>query len=213
MSKNMAWYKGLTLADAINTRFKIKDKGPFRLPIQDIYGINKKKVAVGKIISGRVRKGERVAILPLNKISRIKRIMVFDKNRHSAYAPESVGLILDDMADLGRGQIICKPELPRVDRNIVAKIFCVQALDINKSFTFKSLTQKTTARISQIMSVWDIASLEPGSRQGNLEQTDVAEVAIDTKNPVAVERFEGFNNLGRFILENDTEICAIGMIC
>ncbi|KPK98811.1 MAG: hypothetical protein AMJ95_02395 [Omnitrophica WOR_2 bacterium SM23_72] len=213
ISKNMAWYKGVTLIEAINTYFRNKEKRALRLPVQDIYDIDKEKVAVGKIMSGRMRKGEEVDILPLNKKSRIKRIRVFNRNRYSAYAPESIGLILDDMANLGRGQIICRPKLPRIVKNIVAKIFCVQALNTNKSLTFKSSTQKTIAQISQIMGVWDIVSLEPKSRQGKLEKNDVAKVAINAEKPVAVESFEGFNSLGRFVLEKDTEICAIGMIC
>ncbi len=98
-------------------------------------------------------------------------------------------------------------------KNIVAKIFCVQALNINESFIFKSLTQETPARIGGITGIWDIAGLEPKSKQGALGQNEVAEVAIDTRDPVVVEAFKGLNSLGRFVLENDREICAIGMIC
>jgi translation elongation factor EF-1alpha len=58
-----------------------------------------------------------------------------------------------------------------------------------------------------------MASLEPKSKQGALEQNEVAEVTIDAQNPLALESFEGSNSLGRFILEKDREICVIGMIC
>jgi len=213
ISKNMEWYIGLTLIRALNTCFKDKDNWALRLPVQDIYDVDKENVAVGKIISGRLAKGEEIDILPLNKKSKIKKILSFDRNRLSAGAPESIGFVLEDMGNLNRGQIICKPKLPKVVSSIVAKIFCVRVLSINEDFTFKSLTQETTARISRIMNIWDIVSLEPKSRQETLEQTDVAEVAIDTKNPVAVESFEGQSSLGRFVIEKDGEICAIGMIC
>jgi small GTP-binding protein len=213
ISKKMSWYKGLTLIGALNTCFKNKEDGDFRFPIQDIYNINKERVAVGKIISGEIKKGEKVKILPMDKERQVKTIKVFNKNISVANVPASIGLILNDMDGLKRGQIICKPKLPKINRGILAKIFCVQSFDINKSIILKNLTQKTFARISQIIGVWDIVSLEPKSRQGILEQIDIAEVAIETENPVVVENFGGLNSLGRFVLENDMEICAIGMIC
>jgi len=212
MSKKMAWYKGLPLVEALNAYFKKKNKRPFCFPIQDIYGINKEKVAVGKIISGEVKKGDKVNISPLNKECKVRAIKVFDKDRSFAGAPESIGLIFDDMNDLKRGQIICKSRLPRVSSNILAKILCIQPLNINENLVFKCLTQETLARISKISRIWDMVSLESRIGEGALRENDVAEVNIVTDNPVSSESFEGLNSLGRFVLENNKEICAAGII-
>jgi len=213
-SKKMDWYKELTLIEALNSHFiKKENNGAFRLPIQDIYNINKEKIIVGRIISGEIKKGEKVNILPPNKEYKVKKIKVLNKEKSIACAPESIGLILDNMDTLKRGQVICKPTLPMISKEILAKIFCVHALNLNESLRFRCLTQESVAKISQIIGVWDIASLEPKSKGIVLNKTDFAEVVITIENPVVVEKFEKPNNLGRFVLQNEKEICAVGIIC
>lgn len=213
-SIKMPWYKGLSLIEALNLYFKKKMNVGFRLPIQDIYNLNGRKVAVGEIISGKIKKGEKVNILPLNKECEVKEIKVFNKNRRLARAPENIGLTLNDMDGLMRGQVICKPRLPKVKAEILTQVFCVHSLNIKERFKFRCATQETTVQIRQINRIWDTATLEPKSKEGIiLEQTDFVEAIITTENPIVVERFEGSNNLGRFVLKSDTEISAVGIIC
>lgn len=212
-SKKMPWYKGLSLLEMLNTCFKKRRNGKFRFPIQDIYSFNGEKIVVGEIISGKVKKGERVNILPINKECKIKTIRVFNKNKTVAKASESVGLMLDDINNLVRGQIICKPELPKVNTEILAKIFCIHPFRTKKRLRFRCATQETFVQITQIKEVWDIESLELKSKGDILEQTDFAETVITTEDPVVVESFEGFNSLGRFVLHNNNkEIYAVGII-
>ncbi len=211
-SKKMAWYKGPSLLEVLNLCFKKKIGGDFRFPIQDIYKINGEKVAVGEIISGKIRRGERVKILPLNKECTVKTIKVFNKNKSAAGVPGSIGLVLDEMNVLRRGQVICKPIFPKVSQEILAKIFCIRPLDIKENLIFRCATQKTSARIKQIIEVWDTASLEPKSKGSLLEIGDAAEVIIITKESVVVQRYGRLNSLGRFVLKSDKEICAAGII-
>jgi bifunctional enzyme CysN/CysC len=212
MSKKMDWYKGLSLVKALNTCFRKKNKEGLRFSIQDIYNINKEKVVVGSIVSGKIKKGEKVTILPLNKECKIKAIKVFNKNKSAARAPEGIGLVLNNMDGLERGQIICKPRLPMARKEILTKIFCVRPLNVKENFSFRCLTQETPARLSQIIGIWDIASLEPKSKDDILKEADFAEVIIVTENPVVVESFIGLNSLGRFVLLDSSEICAVGII-
>lgn len=212
-SKEMPWYRGLTLIKALTLCVEKRYDGDFRMPIQDIYNYNREKIAVGKIISGKIKKGEKVKILPLNQDCRIKRIRVFNKDRTVATTPESVGLVLDDMSGLRRGQIVCKATLPKVNTEILAKIFCVHPLTVKEELKFKCVTQEVAATIKQINKVWDSGSLEQKRQEAKLDKNDVAEVAIVAKDPVVIEKFKGFNNLGRFVLEGrDKDICALGII-
>ncbi len=211
-SKKMPWYRGLPLAEILNLCFKETMNGDFRFSVQDIYRINGEKVAIGKIISGNIRNGEKVKILPINKECNIKTIRVFDRNRAAAKAPESIGLVLDEMSGLERGQIICKPALPHVVREVLAKIFCVQPFDIKESMRFKCTTQDVSVRIKQITGIWDIATLEAKSVSDSLGQFDLAEAVLVTDSPVVVEGYKQSNSLGRFILKDNIEIRAVGII-
>jgi len=212
-SEKMHWYRGLTLIEVLNTYFKKERGGAFRFPIQDIYNINKERVAVGKIISGEIRKGEKVKILPMDKERQAKTIKVFNKNISVANVPASIGLILNDMDGLKRGQIVCKPNLPSVKKEILSKIFCVYPLDINENLIIRCLTQESRVKISQINRVWDSVTLESKIQREILGKNDVAEINFVAENPMVVESFTGSNSLGRFVLKHNGEICAIGMIC
>jgi len=212
-SKKMEWDKGLSLISVLNTCFnKKKDNGNFRFPIQDIYNLDGENVAVGKIISGKINKGDEVNILPLNKVCKINTIKVLNKNKSLAKSPESIGLVLDKMDDLRRGQVLCKPKLPQVNRKILAKVFCVHPLKINETLNFRCTTQESHAQIKQVKRVWDSGSLESKTKGDTLEDNDFAEAIIFTENPVVVESFKGFNGLGRFVLQSNREICAVGII-
>lgn len=211
-SKKAAWHKGLSLIEVLNNCLKKKIRGDFRFPIQDIYNLNKAKVAVGEVISGKIRRGEKVDILPLSKECKVKEIKVFNKSKYEANALESIGLILDDMEELRRGQVICKPRLPRVTTEILTRIFCVHPLNVNETLKLRCTTQETPARIGQINGVWNTANLERKSEGTLLEENDFAETIVITEEPMVVEKFNGLNSLGRFVFQNNKEIYAVGIV-
>lgn len=212
-SLKMSWHKGETLIKALSINCRKNKGGNFRLPIQDIYRLGSQNIAVGMIISGRIRTGEKVTILPSGKESKVKQIKVFNKDFRSAAFPENIGLILDGNVSLKRGMILCKPKLPNSGTAILAKIFCVRALKINESLRFKSVTQDVVARIKQIIVVRDSVDLEVKPQADSLQELDLAEVRLNMESPAVTERFQSINSLGRFVLENqDKEICAAGII-
>ncbi len=275
-SKRMTWYKGLSLIKILNTFSKTESSSNFRFPIQDVYNIDGEEILAGKIISGEIRKGESVKVLSVNKNYRIKKIKIFGKNKTMAKAPESIGIVMDNMHSLKRGQVICKPQFPDVDTKILARIFCVTEVSrtngyvsfdenvvsaTNRNFSnnldkkgimkFKCATQESRTQIIKINKIWDSATLEvksiplpedhghrPWVNGGSgrcpmrgvkvlddcvhargapvtdaLDKNDIAEVVVATETPVVIEKYERFNSLGRFVLENnDNEICAVGIV-
>jgi sulfate adenylyltransferase subunit 1 (EFTu-like GTPase family) len=211
-SKKMPWYEGLPLAERLDSSFKKRAIQDFRFSIQDVYELNNKKVAVGEIISGKIKPGQTVNILPLNKTARVKKINVFNKKKSKAVARESIGLTLDDMSGLCRGQIICKSSLPKVTQEVLTRIICVRPLDIKEKMIFKCATQEAAVCLKQITGARDIATLEPRSTGTATGQNDVIEALLITDTPIVVEKNKGFNGLGRFVLKVNSEICAVGII-
>jgi small GTP-binding protein len=211
-SKKMDWYKGMLLISVLNTCFKKKRTSEFRFPIQDLYSLNGEKVAVGAIVSGKIGRGEKVKIMPLGSDYRIKAIKVFKRNIRIAKAPESIGLIFDEMQDISRGKVVCKPPLPVVNKKILSRIFCVHPINIREKLIFKCATQEVSAWINEIKGIWDTVNLEAIQGGHLLPANSIAEVIISTRNPVVVENFTGTNKLGRFILSSNKDICAIGVV-
>jgi len=208
----MDWYKGLSLAEGLNSCRRLQASGSFRLPIQDIYYLHKEKVAIGRIISGRIKKGDKVTVLPINRECRIDTIKIFNKNYSAAKCPQGIGLVLDDMSDLKRGQVICKPQLPEVTREISARIFCTHSLNRKGPLRFNCATQDVAVRIKQVNGVWDTLGAQPRPKEEALKKNNLSEVIIVSRKPVTVEKFSGSSGLGRFVLKNNKEICAVGII-
>jgi small GTP-binding protein len=211
-SRRMPWYKGISLFEVLNKITAKKSEGDLRFIIQDIYTRDGEKVAVGRIISGKIRLSERVRILPLNKESRVKRIRVFNQNRFQASVPESIGLELSDMTDVSRGQVIAGRVLPELKSEISARIFCVRPLDTSLLLRIKCATQESPARISRVIEVRDSADFGLKNRRDCLEAADVAEVVILAERPLVVEEHRFSNSLGRFVILSGLDICAVGII-
>lgn len=214
-SSEMLWYKGKSLIEALralNKVFKKENGHDFCFPVQDVYSTNGKSICVGNIISGRIKKGEIVKILPLNKESRVKEIKEFNKVKSQAKAPESIGLVLSKIDDLQRGQIVCSGKTPEVTTQIFAKIFCLQPLNLEQNLLFKCTTQETQAKIKKINKVFDSTGLEVFGVTNNLRETNAAEVSIITEKPIVIKNFLQLNSLGKFVLQDNREILAVGII-
>ncbi|MFA5356855.1 MAG: GTP-binding protein [Candidatus Omnitrophota bacterium] len=212
-SSNMPWYNGLPLIRLLSAYDKKGRGSSFRFSVQDIYNLNgKTKVALGEVMSGCVKRKEKIVVLPENKEYTIKTIRAFNKNKAMAKAPEGIGLILDEMRGIRRGQVICKADLPEVKREIRAKILCVLPFRAAEKMRFVCATQDISVSIKEVRGVWDIASLKEKSAKGPLHEFDLAEVVLAFGSPAVVERYTGSNSLGRFVLEGDTGIRAAGVI-
>ena len=75
-SKAMGWYVGPTLLEALDA-FTAPPPAidlPLRLPIQDIYKFDERRILVGRIESGRLAVGDRLLFSPSNKSARVASI-------------------------------------------------------------------------------------------------------------------------------------------
>jgi len=111
-SENMPWYTGPTVVQALDMFKKIPPptQKPLRFPIQDIYVRGEDRIAVGRVESGVLRKGQQLRFVPGDEVRTVKEIRQFMRqDMAQAEAGECIGLICD--ADgLRRGQVGCPPE-------------------------------------------------------------------------------------------------------
>jgi len=213
--KNMRWYQDLSLIGALIALSKKQEErngSDFYFPIQDIYCVDGKKIPVGTVVSGRLKKGDRVKRLGLDKTLKVESIREFNKNKSCAQAGDSIGIIFDRPDNLRRGDILYKTNPPDFTTGILADIFCIQPLQINARLTFRCLTQEVFAGIRKINKVVNIETLENSFKELAVKAANIAEVVLVTEKPVAVKKFKQEKNLGRFVLQNNKEICAVGVI-
>lgn len=210
-SKKMPWYRGKLLREILNSAEIKKNTSNFRFLIQDVYKDKKQRIAAGIIISGRIRMGNKVFILPTQNESQIKTIKYFNKNIRSAQAPLTIGIILEDTNNLRRGQILCANQLPRVTKTILVKIICMRNIDTKMSLSFHCGVQKEKVKVDRIDSIWDMVNLLPKKKP--LQKNDLAQVVLKTAHNVVVEKYGDNNSLGRFVLiDKQGKIAAVGII-
>lgn len=218
-SSGMEWYKGPTLTKALDS-LKLSpkpEKNPLRFPIQDVYEIDGKKIIVGKIVSGMMKQGQEVILLPSFKETRINFISVSGKfNKIKAMAGESIGLILDDPLFVKRGEIIVEKEnLPKLTNRFKGSIFWMvnRPLQVSKTITLQCATQEVECAVEKIEKRIDSSTLKTLQVDaGELKWNEIGIVALKTKKMIVMERFDFIEELGRFILKQQNQVCAGGII-
>lgn len=217
-SKKMDWYTGPTFLESLDT---LKNKQspedrPLLLPIQDVYKIEDKRINVGRVESGVIEKDSEIKILPSGQHTRIKSIEKFLEQTDKAVASECIGITTVDSVFLDRGNVICAPDgEPILTDKIEANIFWMAKNDFNadEKLTIRCATQETMCKIESINKRINSSTLEVIEENAKLlKNLEVAEVTIKTKKPIVIKDFNDIQELGRFVLVHDENICAGGII-
>lgn len=217
-SRLTPWYKGKTLLEALDsiTLLEESKQKPLRLPIQDIYEINSDKVIVGQILSGHIREGQRVTLLPSFKQAVVRSIRIFDKTTKEASEGENIGLILDDPSHAKRGAVIVQTDnLPAISNTFSGHVFWINGapLKVNASVTIRCATQALPGKVKEIKERMDSSSLkiiEAHAKELRINEAGIVTFTIE--KPAVLEPFDGTNSLGRFIIEQANTINGAGIL-
>ena len=217
-SENMNWYTGPTFLESLDTlqNKQLPEDKPLLLPIQDVYKIGDKRINVGRVESGVIAKGAEIKILPTGQVTNVNSIEKFLEDTDKAVASECVGFTTADSVFLDRGNVVCLPAgEPTLTNRISANIFWIAKQDFGKrqKLTLRCATQETSCKIESINKRINSSTLKVIEENGEiLKNLEVAEVIIKTKKPVVVKDFNDVQELGRFVLVQDENICAGGII-
>jgi len=115
-SENMAWYKGPTIMEQFDL-FKQPENAtdlPLRMPLQDVYEITGiGTVPVGKLVSGVMKVGQKVVVLPGRTgkgiEGEVRTIEMHHEQMQHAEAGDNVGINIRGVGkkDMARGDVIC----------------------------------------------------------------------------------------------------------
>ena len=218
-SSHMDWYAGptvLEVLDGFSVPSKLANK-PMRFPIQDVYKVGDKRILVGRVESGTIRKGQDVVFLPSGSQSKVQSIEQFMKPPlESASAGESIGITLEDALFVERGQVACPVNSqPRITDTFRANLFWMsrQPMTADEKLLIKCATQEISIKGCKIHRRIDSSSLEIIEEEATeIRNNEIAEMTITTKAPIVVERFYDFPELGRFVAVRGHDIVAGGII-
>jgi len=213
------WYKGPAVLGALDG-FEPAPSAvelPLRLPVQDVYKLDARRIIAGRIESGRLKVGDRLVFAPSGKSARIASIEAWagaDIQQVAAGAGQSVGITLDDQIFVERGQIAHLADEPlQVGSEIRARIFWLgkTALEPGQRLKLKLATAETVVEVAEIERVVDVTDLAHHSG-AEVPRNAVAEVVLTTRQPQAFEAFTVNPRLGRFVLVAGWDIVGGGVI-
>lgn len=218
-SKYMDWYKGLTVLETLDS-FECKklseEETIMTLPVQDVYKLDNKRVAVGRLETGKMCINDEVTILPTMQKTTVKSIEKFMEQPNVGFAGESIGITTKDPIFLERGSIICAPNnMIEVTNSFKASIFYMSQvpLNVNEKIIVRCATQEVSCEIERIEVKINSSTLEHiENNSKTLRNLEVGEVEIRTKKPISVALFKDLHALGRFVLVKDNNIYASGIV-
>jgi sulfate adenylyltransferase large subunit len=186
-SDRTPWFDGPSLLDFLET--VEVDRGaadrPFRFPVQLVlrpaHGF---RGYAGQILSGAVRAGEPVTVWPSGRATSIKRIVTWEGDLETAFAPMSVTLVLDDEIDIGRGDVVASGEV-EVGSRFESQIVWMdeRPLDPARAYLLKQASRTVTAEVSR-----------------GLVLNQIGPVIVTTARPLVFDRYADNRATGGFIV-------------
>ena len=219
-SSKLSWYNGETLIntlDLIENDENIKNQS-LRLPIQDVYKFDDRRIIAGRIEAGQLKIGDKIKIYPEGRETKITEIAYWlekDK-KNTAAAGESVGIIVEDEFFNKRGEFITKAEdkSPNISNRLRASVFWLgkNPLTIGQKYKLKLATTEIEAEVEKILRVVDASTLESNDSAQKLKINDIGEIIFKLKKKLAFDNFGDYQATGRFVLVDGYDVSGGGII-
>ncbi len=218
-SEETPWYEGPTVLEYLETVPIADDYNStdFRLPVQLVLRPNLNyRGFSGQIVSGGIREGQEVLVLPSGKRSRVRSVDEFGEPVGEASVPRSVTLRLEDEIDVSRGDmLVLEDNLPKVSRSIEAHLVWMgeTSLDRQKSYLLKHTTQTVRAQVASIHWRKDMDSLEEVPAE-TFDLNDIGRVTVTCTRALYTDPYTRNRATGAFILIDSltNNTVAAGMI-
>ena len=222
LSENTPWYKGPTLAEALDM-FEAPEKPigkPLRIPIQDVYTITGVgTVPVGRVETGVVRANDKVIVMPSGVAGEVKSIETHHTQMESAEAGDNIGFNLRgvDRKSIHRGDVLGSMDKPpSVAREFEAQIIVIHhptAMAPGYTPVLHAHTAQVAATLSEFVAKIDAKTGGIVEEKPKFLKTgDAAIVRVKPTRPLAIETFKEFPEIGRFALRDMGTTIAAGVV-
>ncbi|MDR2442825.1 MAG: 50S ribosome-binding GTPase [Deltaproteobacteria bacterium] len=188
-SSKTPWYHGPTLVKALDDFTYAPEHGTgLRLPLQDVYKFDDRRLLAGRIESGVIHVGDEILISPGHKKTKVTALAAWlDRDKKdSASSGESVGVMVSDEFFNRRGEVISLlTDAPTVSSRFTASIFWMgkNPLKVKKRYKLRLATSESEAQIARVLRLIDSETL--------------AERSIKLDKPANGSSLDGYNDVQR----------------
>jgi len=215
----IAWYDGPTVLEMLDT-FEPPAPlvaMPLRMPIQDIYRFDERRLLVGRIESGTLRVGDTLVFSPNNKTSVVAAIENWSgPEKTFALAGESAAITLREQIFVQRGHVASHETHAPIESNrFKARLFWMgkRPLAVGSPYKLKLATQELDAEVVSVERVIDASTLDTVSGgQAFINRNDVAEVTLQTRGALVMDNHDSNPFMGRFVIVDDRHVAGGGII-
>lgn len=216
---NMDWYKGKTLSEALDA-FAVANPPvarALRFPIQDVYRYEEKRILVGRIETGILRKGDTVFFSPTNEKAVVTSIEDWPNktSKAQANAGESVGITIDERIFVERGHIAShEKNLPMLSNVFRANIFWLaeEPLMVGNSYTVRYGTSEAKVSVQSIDTIVDTDDLQKQKDGREVKKNAVAEVTLRARDMLPIDSYEDNFKMGRVVLYKGYDVVGGGLV-
>ncbi|OUL98699.1 sulfate adenylyltransferase subunit 1 [Variovorax sp. JS1663] len=181
---------------------------PFAFPVQWVEKFSGsadtskgRRVFWGRVASGHVEPGQRVAVMPGNQVATVAQVLSHTRQPKAVHAGHSAGIVLDRELDVSRGDWLLAPEAFEPVREITATIAWLDDEPLVAGRVYWALQghRWVKAKVARIVDRVNITTLEsePAER---LEPNSIGDVVLSLQQPLAVLPFTQSRALGSLVL-------------
>jgi bifunctional enzyme CysN/CysC len=213
----LVWYEGPTLVEALESLAVAPRPAdqPLRLPIQDVYKFDDRRILVGRVESGRLRVGDRLLFSPANTVARVATLESWPGPAGAeAGVGQVVGLTLDEPIFVERGILASHLEQPPMETDVFrARLFWLgrNPLVPGAAYTLRLHTSESVVTLQSIERVFDVTDLSAAPGQ-LVERDGVADVTLRSRALLALDPHGALTRTGRFVLVDGGEIVGGGLV-
>jgi sulfate adenylyltransferase subunit 1 len=219
-SNNFPWYEGVSLLEILETVEVSNDINleDARFPVQYVIrpqteALHDYRGYAGKLLSGILRTGDAVTILPSGIESKIKVIEIGGKEIDEAFAPQSVVVHLEDDIDISRGDtIVLSDNLPNSSNELEVLLCWMdnKPLIPGNRYLLQHNSRVVRAVVKEIQYKLNVNSLDQEQAPEKVSLNDIVRATIKTASPVVFDSYRKLRTTGGAILIDETSNVTVG---
>jgi bifunctional enzyme CysN/CysC len=205
LSANTPWYSGPTMMSFLE-HAETEDSTsaqPFRMPVQWVNRPNHEfRGFAGTIVSGEVRPGDKLRVLPSGKESEVARVVTWGGDLDCGVAGQSITLTLKTEIDVSRGDVLTTASSPpQVADQFEATLVWMhdEPMFPGRTYAMKIGAKNVLATVGLVKYRINVNSLEHVAAE-RLELNDIGVVEIQLDHPIPFQPYKENRELGGFIL-------------
>ncbi|PIN99978.1 hypothetical protein COT72_04040 [archaeon CG10_big_fil_rev_8_21_14_0_10_43_11] len=216
-SANLAWYPKtfMQILDKKAAQKEAKEQH-FRMPIQDVIDIDGENYALGTVVSGSLRVGEKVGIAPHGLFATVVDVRDFTGSLMSAREGQSVGLKLNGALVTSEliGAVSYTQSLTAVSNTINSQVivFTDNELREGEDIDIRLGTRLVQARVLRIVQKVNTAGEDAVLDNNLLAENEAGMVLLTTRENLAFEKFSDVESLGRLVLLRNGRPIGAGVV-